>query len=93
MFLKEYLKSWNGIEFQDEIFGLIGYIKPADYEEIYRGFLKPLYRKYYVMDVTWKVKLIRCYTEWLKNWALLDWRGHNNQEENETSSASNIDRM
>lgn len=79
MFLKEYLKSWNGIEFAEEIFGLIQFIKPDDYQEIYHDILLPLYRKYYVMNVAWKAKLINCYTEWLKNWALLDWRGHKEQ--------------
>lgn len=64
------------MEFSDEIFGLIAFVKPNDYEELYQDILLPLYRKYYIMNVTWKTKLITCYTEWLKNWALLDWRGH-----------------
>ncbi|KAG2192050.1 hypothetical protein INT47_012299, partial [Mucor saturninus] len=75
-FLKIYLQSWNGVEFSDEIFGLIAFVKPNDYEELYHDILLPLYRKYSLMNVTWKTKLINCYTEWLKNWALLDWRGH-----------------
>ncbi|KAI8059756.1 Mis6-domain-containing protein [Thamnidium elegans] len=92
LFLREYLRSWNGIEFQDEILGLISFIKPADYEELYQNILLPLYRKYYVLDVTWKAKLINCYTGWLKNWALLDWRGHKEQEENETSD-TDVDKI
>lgn len=90
LFLREYLRSWNGIEFCDEILGLISFIKPADYEELYQNILLPLYRKYYVLDVTWKAKLINCYTDWLKNWALLDWRGHKEQEE---TSDTDVDKV
>lgn len=38
--------------------------------------LKPLYRLYIVSNVTWKAKLICCYTDMLKNWALMDWKRH-----------------
>lgn len=75
-FLKEYLKIWNGIDFQKIIFDLITYVKPGDFSEIYQTILLPLYKRFYVHNVTWKAKLVLCYTEWLKNWALLDWRGH-----------------
>ncbi|KAI7906552.1 Mis6-domain-containing protein [Cokeromyces recurvatus] len=74
--LFQYLKTWNGFEFQDEIFELITYIKPGEFRELYQQVLKPLYKLYAVSDVRWKTKLILCYTEWLKNWALLDWSRH-----------------
>ncbi|KAI9480886.1 MAG: Mis6-domain-containing protein [Benjaminiella poitrasii] len=74
--LFKYLKTWNGFEFQDEIFELITYIKPGDYKELYYQVLKPLYSLFIISDVEWKSKLVLCYTEWLKNWALLDWNRH-----------------
>ncbi len=67
---------WNGTDFQKTIFDLVTYVKPDDFNEIYQTILLPLYKRFYVHDVTWKAKLVLCYTEWLKNWALLDWRGH-----------------
>lgn len=82
------MKSWNGIAFEEEIFELITYIKPGDYDELYQNILLPLYRKYYVSDVVWKAKLIDCYTEWLKNWALLDWKGHTRRSMEQDAAAA-----
>ncbi|KAG0165124.1 hypothetical protein DFQ30_008930 [Apophysomyces sp. BC1015] len=75
-FLRDYLKTWNGIEFGKEVFELLTFVKPESFDELYISFLKPLYRLYCVSDVVWKSRLILCYTEWLKNWALLDWNRH-----------------
>jgi centromere protein I len=93
------LKVWNGIDFEKEIFELVTYIKPGDYDDLYQDILLPLYRKYYVSDVFWKAKLIMCYTEWLKNWALLDWKGHTRrsmkqqEEEEERTEDEDVDRV
>ncbi|RCH78547.1 hypothetical protein CU098_004695, partial [Rhizopus stolonifer] len=46
-----------------------------------RDILKPLHRLFCISDTTWKTRLILCYTEWLKNWALLDWNKHANLKE------------
>ncbi|KAI9255969.1 Mis6-domain-containing protein [Sporodiniella umbellata] len=75
-FLKEYIKSWNGFEVQEEIFTLIPYLKPDSFQRIYRDVLKPLEGLFSMSDTVWRAKLILCYTEWLKNWALLDWKKH-----------------
>ncbi|OAD00753.1 hypothetical protein MUCCIDRAFT_85107 [Mucor lusitanicus CBS 277.49] len=75
-FLFEYLKTWNGFEFEDEVFELITYIKPTDYKDFYTSVLMRLYRLFLVSDVHWKAKLILCYTGLLQNWALLDWNRH-----------------
>ncbi|KAI8146316.1 Mis6-domain-containing protein [Fennellomyces sp. T-0311] len=82
-FLREYLKTWDGWENKDEIFELITFIKPASYAEINDAFLKPLYRIYSYSDVEWKARLILCYTEWFKNWALLDWKRHTERRDAE----------
>ncbi|CAO3599492.1 unnamed protein product [Absidia cylindrospora] len=75
-FLERYLKSWNGFDCVDEIFELLTYIKPSSFPDIFESFLKPLNRLYCVSDVQWKAKLILCYKDWLKHWALLDWHRH-----------------
>jgi hypothetical protein len=31
-FLFKYLKSWNGFDFENEIFELIAFIKPGDFQ-------------------------------------------------------------
>ncbi|KAI8066934.1 Mis6-domain-containing protein [Gilbertella persicaria] len=76
IFLYRYLKTWNGYEYEDEILTLITYLKPASFKELSEYILKPLCRLYVASDVKWKSKLILCYTEWLKNWAALDWKQH-----------------
>ncbi|EPB88485.1 hypothetical protein HMPREF1544_04720 [Mucor circinelloides 1006PhL] len=75
-FLFEYLKTWNGFEFEDEIFELITYTKPSSYKDFYKSVLMRLYQLFLVSDVQWKAKLILCYTNLLQNWALLDWNRH-----------------
>jgi hypothetical protein len=88
--LFDYLKTWNGFEFEDEIFELITYIKPTNYKDFYELALMRLYRLYIVSDVKWKAKLIVCYTDLLNNWALLDWNRHSKLGK---SKESNIDHM
>ncbi|ORZ07837.1 Mis6-domain-containing protein [Absidia repens] len=75
-FLERYLKSWNGFDCVDEIFELLTYIKPSSFPDIFESFLKPLSQLYCISDVRWKAKLILCYKDWLKHWALLDWHRH-----------------
>ncbi|KAI8342560.1 Mis6-domain-containing protein [Chlamydoabsidia padenii] len=81
-FLERYLQSWNGIDFTEEIFELLTYIKPNSYQVLFECYLKPLYQLYCVSDVRWKAKLILCYKDWLKNWALLDWYRHAERRNN-----------
>ncbi|KAI8356664.1 Mis6-domain-containing protein [Blakeslea trispora] len=76
VFLFRYMKTWNGHDFQDEILELITYLKPTSFRELYQHVLKPLSRLYTVSDVKWKARLLLCYTNWLKNWAALDWKQH-----------------
>ncbi|KAI7854463.1 Mis6-domain-containing protein [Circinella umbellata] len=80
-FLENYISKWNGWEFEDEIFELLTFIRPRSFEEINQIYLKPLYRLYYLSNIQWKSKLILCYTEWLKNWALLDWKRHSERRQ------------
>ncbi|KAI8644470.1 Mis6-domain-containing protein [Parasitella parasitica] len=75
-FLFEYLKTWNGFEFEDEVFELITYIKPTNFRNFYNLVLMRLYRLFVVSDAKWKAKLILCYTDLLNNWALLNWNRH-----------------
>ncbi|KAI9256561.1 Mis6-domain-containing protein [Phascolomyces articulosus] len=85
-FLKDFISKWNGWEFEDAIFELLTFIKPQSFEDMNNSFLKPLYRLYTVSNVQWKAKLILCYTEWLKNWALLDWKRHSERRKKGTDS-------
>ncbi|KAI7865756.1 Mis6-domain-containing protein [Spinellus fusiger] len=75
-FLEEYIATWNGVEFEEEIFELITFIKPTSFKALYTSYLKPLYRLYCVSPIRWKAQLVHCYGELLKNWALLDWHQH-----------------
>ncbi|KAL0074878.1 Mis6-domain-containing protein [Phycomyces blakesleeanus] len=92
-FLRDYLKQWNGVEFEKEIFELISYVKPVSFEELYSFFLKPLYRLFCLSDVTWKTGLVLCYTNWLKNWSLLDWHGHVNRRQENSISETDVDKL
>ncbi|KAI8577817.1 hypothetical protein K450DRAFT_250142 [Umbelopsis ramanniana AG] len=85
-FLAHYLCIWNGHDHKELIFKLIAFIKPASFDDIFKRYLQPLFRLYTVSDVAWKARLITTYTAWLKNWALLDWRGH--QERRTVGDAS-----
>ncbi|CAO3627460.1 unnamed protein product [Cunninghamella blakesleeana] len=91
VFLIKYLRSWNGFDYQHEIFKLITYIKPMSFEEMYECYLRPLYRLFCMSDTKWKAKLILCYKDWLKNWALLDWRRHSERRKN--VDESKVDEM
>ncbi|CAM0139970.1 hypothetical protein VKS41_007623 [Umbelopsis sp. WA50703] len=84
-FLQHYLSSWNGLDHQDLILKLIGFIKPTDYQDLHKGYLMPLLQLYTVSDVTWKAQLLVAYSKWLKNWALLDWRGHQRRRAEDNS--------
>ncbi|KAI8984632.1 Mis6-domain-containing protein [Mycotypha africana] len=75
-FLFAYIPIWNGFDFDTEIFELITFIKPRDYKELYDHILKPLSELFIISDTKWKSRLILCYTDWLANWGLLDWRRH-----------------
>ncbi|KAL1932275.1 hypothetical protein VTP01DRAFT_9331 [Rhizomucor pusillus] len=75
-FLRDFLQTWNGVHLVQEIFELLTYVKPTTFEDLYENFLKPLYRLFWRSDALWKARLILCYTEWFKNWALLDWNRH-----------------
>ncbi|KAI7885616.1 Mis6-domain-containing protein [Lichtheimia hyalospora FSU 10163] len=75
-FLEKYISTWNGIDFVDEIFELLTYVRPLAYEDLEYNYLKPLYHLFCVSDVTWKSRLLLCYTAMIKNWALIDWRSH-----------------
>ncbi|KAI8978903.1 Mis6-domain-containing protein [Pilobolus umbonatus] len=93
-FLQAYLLSWNGIDFREEIFELLTFIKPTEYKDLYHTLLKPLYRLYTVSDIYWKAKLISTYTEWLKNWALLDWSRHAEARNRESlNPEADVDRI
>ncbi|CEG66414.1 hypothetical protein RMATCC62417_03001 [Rhizopus microsporus] len=102
-FLREYLKIWNGYEFQEEVFELVTFLKPNEYQglkklssyilnepDLYKSVLWPLYRLYYISDVHWKARLILCYSEWLKNWALLDWDKHKKLEQDEQAEMDEV---
>ncbi|OBZ85717.1 Centromere protein I [Choanephora cucurbitarum] len=90
VFLFRYLKTWNGYEFVDEILELITYLKPTSFRELYQYVLKPLSRLYITSDVKWKARLILCYSDWLRNWAALDWKQH---VHNRNEATTDVDRL
>ncbi|RUP50559.1 Mis6-domain-containing protein [Jimgerdemannia flammicorona] len=85
-FLNSYIRSWDGIEHQQEIFKLISFVRPTSYEDLYGRFLKPLHRLFYVSPALWKSKLILTCTEWLKNWSLHYWGGHSTRRRQQQGS-------
>ncbi|KAF9353974.1 hypothetical protein BGX34_011280 [Mortierella sp. NVP85] len=72
-FLIPYLRVWNGVDHQKEIFTLITYLRPRGYEELFVHFLKPLHGLFYLMGPLWKGELILCYTRLLRHWAQFKW--------------------
>ncbi|KAG0200909.1 hypothetical protein BGX28_006156 [Mortierella sp. GBA30] len=75
-FLIPYLRVWNGVDHQKEIFVLLTYIRPRAYEELYVHFLKPLHEIFYLMGPIWKGELILCYTRLLQRWAQFKWNDY-----------------
>ncbi|KAF9357304.1 hypothetical protein BGX26_003954 [Mortierella sp. AD094] len=75
-FLIPYLRVWNGVEYQKEIFTLLTYLRPRGYEELYAHFLKPLHRIFYLMGPVWKGELLLCFTKLLQRWAQIKWRDY-----------------
>ncbi|KAF9955287.1 hypothetical protein BGZ72_003846 [Mortierella alpina] len=75
-FLMPYLRVWNGVDYQKEIFTLLTYLRPRAYEELYVHFLKPLYGLFYIMGPIWKGELILCYSRLLQRWAQFKWRDY-----------------
>ncbi|KAF9984961.1 hypothetical protein BGZ75_003502 [Mortierella antarctica] len=63
-FLMPYLRVWNGVDYQKEIFTLLTYLRPRAYEELYVHFLKPLHGLYYIMGPIWK------------RWAQFKWKDY-----------------
>ncbi|KAF9173306.1 hypothetical protein BGX20_003568 [Mortierella sp. AD010] len=63
-FLIPYLRVWNGVEHQKEIFTLLTYLRPRSYEELYAHFLKPLHSIFYLMGPVWK------------HWAQIKWKDY-----------------
>ncbi|CAO3620516.1 unnamed protein product [Cunninghamella echinulata] len=91
VFLMRYIRSWNGMDFEYEIFNLLTFIKPMTFEEIYEYYLRPLYRLFCVSNTAWKANLILCYRDWLKNWALLDWKRHSERKKNASKNNEETD--
>ncbi|KAF9931628.1 hypothetical protein FBU30_009804 [Linnemannia zychae] len=75
-FLVPYLRVWNGIDYQKEIFALVTFLRPRSYEELYNHFLKPLHRLFCLMGPIWKGQLIMCYTRLLQKWSQFKWKDY-----------------
>ncbi|KAG0281418.1 hypothetical protein BGZ95_003818 [Linnemannia exigua] len=75
-FLVPYLRVWNGVDHQKEIFTLLTYLRPRSYEDLFTRFLKPLHRLFYLMGPVWKGQLILCYTKLVQHWAQFKWKDY-----------------
>ncbi|KAF8975341.1 hypothetical protein BGZ46_009204 [Entomortierella lignicola] len=75
-FLIPYLRVWNGVEHQKEIFTLLTYLRPRSYEELYIHFLKPLHRIFCLTGPVWKGELLLCFTKLLERWAQFKWKDY-----------------
>ena len=60
------------------------------YIYIYISVLRSLYQLYYISDAYWKARLIHCYSEWLNNWALLNWDKHKKLEQDEQKEMDQV---
>jgi len=79
-FLRVYLKSWDGMANRDEIFELLEYVVPGDYDGIYpfkeaadveyrRDVMQPLEKIFEKKDIGYVVSLLRFYSRLLLRWA------------------------
>lgn len=75
-FLFGYLKTWDGVDYADQIFKLLSLIRPKCFEDFYGYYLKPLQKIFYSSSLEWKVKLLNSLTCLLQNWATVDWEKH-----------------
>ncbi|KAF9911910.1 hypothetical protein EC991_001814 [Linnemannia zychae] len=75
-FLVPYLRVWNGVDHQKEIFTLLNYLRPRSYEDLFSRFLKPLHRLFCLMGPVWKGQLILCYTKLIQRWAQFKWKDY-----------------
>ncbi|GJJ70668.1 centromere protein I [Entomortierella parvispora] len=75
-FLIPYLRVWNGVDHQKEIFVLLTYLRPRSYEELYVHILQPLLGTFYLMGPVWKGELILCYTKLLQRWVQFKWKDY-----------------
>ncbi|CAG8776975.1 10237_t:CDS:2, partial [Acaulospora morrowiae] len=53
-FLTKYVHSWNGLEYQEQIFKLLTFLRPGTFDQIYTGFLEPLNKLFVVSTASWK---------------------------------------
>lgn len=70
VFIADYLQTWNGLDHAEGLLELISYIRPMAWEELYPGFVKPLYLLFTTASSTWKAALIQCYRSLIRHWAL-----------------------
>ncbi|CAG8439438.1 13145_t:CDS:10 [Acaulospora colombiana] len=70
-FMIKYIRSWNGIEHQGQIFSILAFLRPGPFDQISTNFLEPLKKLFAASAASWKARLIHCYTNLLKYWILL----------------------
>jgi len=75
-FLFPYLKTWDGVDYADQIFKLVSLIRPKCFEDFYGYYLKPLQKIFFSSSLEWKVKFLNSLTSLLQNWASVDWEKH-----------------
>ncbi|KAF9434135.1 hypothetical protein BGZ76_008508 [Entomortierella beljakovae] len=73
LFLIPYIRTWNGIDHQKEIFTLLSYLRPRSFEDLHGQFLKPLYNIFCYIGPIWKGELFLCYARLLQHWAQIRW--------------------
>ena len=73
-FLITFLRTWNGVDFADQIFALLSMMRPLRFDEFCTFCLKPLQRLFFSSSVSWKVRLISSFSALLRNWASVDWK-------------------
>ncbi|KAG0072444.1 hypothetical protein BGZ89_006255 [Linnemannia elongata] len=75
-FLVPFIRVWNGVDHQKEVFTLLTFLRPRSFEDLHTQFLKPLQRLFYLMGPVWKGQLILCYTRLAQNWAQFKWKDY-----------------
>ncbi|KAF8930074.1 hypothetical protein BGZ47_000749 [Haplosporangium gracile] len=75
-FLVPFIRVWNGIDYQKEVFTLLTFLRPRSYEDLFNHFLKPLQKLFYLMGPVWKGQLILCYTRLVQNWTQFKWKDY-----------------
>lgn len=72
-FLRQFLKTWDGFCFGEEVLGLLRWIPPLPWEDLYGNILLPLGKLFSSASADLKTSMIICFTRMLRGWLRFSW--------------------